>query len=178
MQLSRQGITPPGISTLSISSETNLMPSTFLTGCHNYHLSVDQWSLIVMMSSWQIPLCCNLSLRISGCPSMNFPIWALCFCIVSERLFACLTSPALWGKARADFITNASRKATSTEITPLAILIMQGVGEGRLAIIPTFCQSDQAKVEPSDVLSTLVQQDSPEPSVVVVKIFTNSTYLP
>ena len=60
MQLWDQGITLPGISTLSIQTKTNHMPSTFLTKCHNHHLSFDQWSLIVRMSSWQIPLCCNL----------------------------------------------------------------------------------------------------------------------
>ena len=41
----------------------------------------------------------------------------------------------------------------------------------------TFCHHDQAKLEPSEVLSTLLQRDSPKPSIVVVKIFANSPYL-
>ena len=58
-------------------SKANLMPSTLLTGCHNYHPSISQWFLTLMMSSWQILLYCNFSLRMSGCPSMAFPICAL-----------------------------------------------------------------------------------------------------
>ena len=109
-------------------------------------------------------------------PKLSY-LGILHFCVVFERLFAQLTSPALWGKAGADFITNASRKAMSAEIAPLAILVTKGVGEGRLGMITTFCQFDQVKVEPLDVLLTLVQQDLPQPSVVVVKIFTSSPYL-
>ena len=64
----------------------------------------------------------------------------------------------------------------SAEITPLAILVMDGVGKGKLGMITTFCRSDQVKVEPSDALLTLVQWDSPKPGVVVVKVFTNSPH--
>ena len=77
---------------------------------------------------------------------------ALCFGIVSERLFTLLTSPVLWGKAGADFITNAGQRAMSAEITPLAILIMDGMGEGKLGMITNFCRSDQVKVESLDTL--------------------------
>ena len=66
----------------------------------------------------------------------------------------------------------------STEINPLAILVMDGVGEGKLRMITAFCRSDQVKVGPSDALLTLVQQDSPEPGVVVVKVFTNFQWGP
>ena len=45
----------------------------------------------------------------------------ICFCIVSDRLFTQLTSSVLWGKAGTDFITNVSRRAMNTEITPLEI---------------------------------------------------------
>ena len=51
------------------------------------------------------------------------------FCIVSERLFTQLTFPVMQGKPGADFITNASRNATRTEISPLVILVMDGVDE-------------------------------------------------
>ena len=102
---------------------------------------------------------------------------ALHFHDVSERLFTQLTSPVLWAKAGVDFISSASRKAMSTEIAPLAILDMDGVGRGRLGMKTTFCQSNQANLESSDTLSALVQWDSPEWGVVVVKVFTNSPYL-
>ena len=65
----------------------------------------------------------------------------------------------------------------SAEITPLAILVMDGVGERQLGMITVFCRFDQAKVGPLDAPSTLVQWDSPEPGVVVVKVFTNSPHL-
>ena len=42
----------------------------------------------------------------------------------------------------------------------------------------TFGRTDKAKVEPLNTLLTSVQQDSPDPGVVVVKIFTKSHYLP
>ena len=60
----------------------------------------------------------------------------------------------------------------------MAVLAINGVEEGSLGMVTTFCHHDYVKVEPPEVLSTLVQQDSPKPSVVVVKIFTNSPYLP
>ena len=75
--------------------------------------------------------------------------------IVLERLSTQLASSGLWIKAVADFITNVGRRATSTEIAPLAILVM--VGEGKLGMITTFCRSDQVKVKPPNALSTLVQ---------------------
>ena len=103
---------------------------------------------------------------------------ALCFHIALESLFTCLASPALWGKAGTDFINNASRRVMSIEITPLAILVTDGIGQGKLGMITTFCRTDQVKVEPSDVLSALVWQDSSKPCVLVVKVFTNSPYFP
>ena len=102
----------------------------------------------------------------------------LCFHIMSERLFTLLTFPALWGKAGVDFITSTDRKAMSTEITPLVVLVMDGVGEERLGMITTFYKSYQVRVEPSDALLPLIQQYSPELDVVLVKVFTNSPYLP
>ena len=38
----------------------------------------------------------------------------------------------LGGKAEGDVITNAGQRATSAVITPLAILIIDGVGKGKL----------------------------------------------
>ena len=66
----------------------------------------------------------------------------------------------------------------SAEIVPLVILVTDGVGVGKLGMITAFCQTDQVKVEPSNKLSTLVQQNSPEQGVVVQKVFTNLPHLP
>ena len=64
------------------------------------------------------------------------------------------------------------------EIIPLVVLVTDELEEENLGMVTTFCHHDQAKVEPSEVLSTLLQQDCPRLSVVVVKIFTNSPYIP
>ena len=65
----------------------------------------------------------------------------------------------------------------SVEITPSEILVMDGIGEGKLGMITAFCRTDQVKVEPSDALLTLVQWDSPKPSVIVVKVLTTLPHL-
>ena len=96
-------------------------------------------------------------MSIQGLPYLH----AIHFHIVSERFFTQLTYPALWAKAGADFTTNVDRRATSTEIAPLPMLVMDRVSEVKLGMITTFCRSDQVKVESSDTLSTLVQWDSP-----------------
>ena len=111
-------------------------------------------------------------MSIHGIPHVH----ALCFGITLEGLFTCLASLALWGKSGTDFIHNTSRRVTSVEIAPLAILVTDGIGKGRLGMINTFCRTDQAKVKPLDVLSALVQQDSPEPGIVMMKVFANSAY--
>ena len=66
----------------------------------------------------------------------------ICFCMVSDRLFSHLTSSALWGKAGANFLNKVGRRAKSAEITPLAILVTHGVGEGKLGMITAFCMTD------------------------------------
>ena len=45
-------------------------------------------------------------------------------------------------------------------------------------MVTIFCCSDQVKVEPLATLSALLQQDSPELGIVVMKIFTNLPYFP
>ena len=66
----------------------------------------------------------------------------------------------------------------SVEIAPLEMLVMDTVVEGKQGLITAFCRTYQAKVEPSDALLMLVQCESAEPGVVVVKVFTNSPHLP
>ena len=60
----------------------------------------------------------------------------------------------------------------------MVVIATDGVGEGNLGMVTTFCCHDEAKVEASKALSALHQHDLPEPSVVVVMRFTNSPYLP
>ena len=102
---------------------------------------------------------------------------ALRFRVILERLFAHLIFPAMWGKAGVKFITNNGQKI-SGEAIPMVVLVTDGVGEGNLGMMTTFCHHDQAKMEASEALSALHQQDSPESCVVVVRRFTNSHYLP
>ena len=82
---------------------------------------------------------------------------ALQFQIVLERPFAHLTSPLLWEKARVEFITSNGWKISSEIIPMAAVLVTDWVEEGSLGMVTTFCCHDQVKVEPSEVLSTLVQ---------------------
>ena len=67
---------------------------------------------------------------------------------------------------------------TSGEATPMVILITDGVGEESLGMVMVFCHHDQSKMEASDALSALYQWDSPEPSVMVVRRYTNTPYIP
>ena len=78
------------------------------------------------------------------------------FWIVSERLFSHLMSPSMWGKARVEFITSNGQKI-SGEIAPMAVLVTNGVEEGSLGMGTTFCHHDQVKVEPLELLPTLLQ---------------------
>ena len=52
-------------------------------------------------------------------------IGAVQFKIISERIFACLTSPAMWGKAGVEFITNNGQKM-SGEAIPMASKLQMG----------------------------------------------------
>ena len=102
---------------------------------------------------------------------------ALWFKVILYRLFAHLTSTTMWRMARVEFITSNSWKISGEAIL-LLVLIMDGVGEGNLSMVTTFCPHDQVKVESLEALSTIHQHDSPGPSMVVVRRFTNSPYLP
>ena len=61
---------------------------------------------------------------------------------------------------------------------PCGSFSKQWGGSGSLDMVTTFCHHDQAKVESLEAISNLCQWDPPKPSVVVVKIFANSPYLP
>ena len=70
------------------------------------------------------------------------------------------------------------QKNNKEEIIPMAILVTNEVGEGRLGMVTIFCCSDQAKVGPLVTPLTLLQWDPPEPGILLMKIFTNSLYVP
>ena len=112
------------------------------------------------------------------CPSLwELPLLGtLWFRLILERLFAHIASPDMWG-GLGEFITCTGWKI-STGTTPMAILITDGVGEGNLGMVTTFCHHDQAKMEAPDSLSALHQCDLPEPSMVVVRRYTNTPYIP
>ena len=118
------------------------------------HIPKEEW-----LSVWELPL-----------------FGALLFRIISERCFAQLTSPVMWGKAGVEFINNNGLKI-SREAIPMAILVTDGMGEGNLGMVTTFCCHNQAKMEASNSLSALHQCDSLKPSVVVVRRYTNTPYI-
>ena len=82
---------------------------------------------------------------------------ALHFRLVLKGLFAKLVMPKVWGQAWVDFTTHSGKMVRSEEIMPMAILVTDGVGEGKLGMVTLFCHSDKARVEPLVALPTLIQ---------------------
>ena len=76
-----------------------------------------------------------------------------------------------------EFITSNGQKI-SREAILMVILVTGGVGEGNMGKVTTFCCHGQVKMEASDALSALYQCDSLEPSVVLVRRYTNIPYIP
>ena len=102
---------------------------------------------------------------------------ALHFRLISDRLFAHIASPNMWGMTRVEFMTDTSLM-TSGEATPIVIVITDGVGEVSLGMVMVFCHHDQNKLQASHALSVLCQWDSPEPWLVVVRRYTNTPNIP
>ena len=111
-------------------------------------------------SLWELPLLSTLQFR-----------------LILERSFTCIASPDIQGKARVEFATHTAW-SISGEAIPMVVLVTDGVGEGNLGLVKTFCCHDEAKMEPSDVLSALCWWDSSEPTMVVLKRYTNTPYIP
>ena len=112
------------------------------------------------MSIWELPL-----------------LGALQFRVISKRLFTCIAFPAIWRKAGVEFITHNDWKV-SGEAIPMVILVTDGVGEGNLGMVTTFCCHNKAKMEASKAVSALHQCNLPEPSVDVERKYTNTSYIP
>ena len=56
----------------------------------------------------------------------------------------------------------------------MAILITNGVRERDLGMVMVFCHPNHAKMEAWNALSALCQHDSSEPSVVVIRRYSNT----
>ena len=138
------------------------MPKLMISKCYKEILEVPSLWWLFPEEEWRF--ICELPFLVA--------LW-----IVSERLIAQLSSPSMWGQAGVEFILGSNQKI-SGEIIPMPVLITDGVEEGNLGMVTTFYHHDQANVESSEALSILCQWDSPKLSVVVVKIFANSPYLP
>ena len=75
------------------------------------------------------------------------------------------------------FVTLTGLKK-SGETTNMAVLITNWVGERDLGMVMVFCHPDQASIEACDALSALHQHNSSELSVVVVRRYSNTPYIP
>ena len=64
------------------------------------------------------------------------------------------------------------------ETTNTVIHISDGVREVDLGMVTVFCQADQARIEACDALFTVCQCDSSELSMVVVRRYSNTHYIP
>ena len=60
----------------------------------------------------------------------------------------------------------------------MVILVTNGVGESDLGMVTVFCHHMQARIEAYDALSITHQHNSCEPSMVVVRRYTNTPYIP
>ena len=58
------------------------------------------------------------------------------------------------------------------------ILITDRVEESDLGMVMVFCHPDQVRIEACDAPSILCQCDSSEPTVVVIRIYSNTPYIP
>ena len=102
---------------------------------------------------------------------------ALWFGFILEGSFAHVSSPDSWGETRVEFITLTNLKKSGETIN-MAILITDGVGGRDLGMVMAFCHPNQARIEACDTLSALCQFNSLETSVVVVRRYSNTPYIP
>ena len=56
-----------------------------------------------------------------------------------ERLFAHIASPAMWGEGQNGIHVSSNGQKISGEAIPMVILVTDGVGEGNLGMVTTFC---------------------------------------
>ena len=98
------------------------------------------------------------------------------FRLILEKFFAPVASPAIWGKTRVKYVTETSLRL-SGEAIPMVILSTNGVGKGDLGMVTTFCSHNQVKMEAPEVLVPLHQCKVTEPSVFMVRGYTNTPFI-
>ena len=78
---------------------------------------------------------------------LELPVVAsLWFRLISEMFFPYVAPYDIWGKTGVEFVTDTGLRV-SDEATPTVILITDGVEEGYLGMVTTFCHHDQVKME-------------------------------
>ena len=97
--------------------------------------------------------------------------------LISEGFFTHITSPDRWGKTGVEFVTLTGPKE-SGKTTNTVIHITNRVEESDLSLVKVFCHPDQARMDACDTLSALCQCDSSELSIVVVRRYSNTAYIP
>ena len=97
--------------------------------------------------------------------------------LILEGFFIQIASPNNWGKTGVEFLTLTGLKRSEESIN-LVILITNRVGERDFDMVTVFCHPNQAKIEACHALSILCQCDSSEPSVVLVRRYSNTPYIP
>ena len=103
---------------------------------------------------------------------------AIHFRVVSEGPFTKLVMPEVWGQAGVDFTICSGKKVRSKDHANGYPCHRWG-GWRETQDGDCLCHTNQqARMEPLVMLLTLIQRDSYEPAVVVVKIFTNCPYFP
>ena len=102
---------------------------------------------------------------------------ALWFRLISEGFFTHIASPDMWGKTGVGFVTlTALKKSGGT--TNMAMFSTNGIGGRDLGMVMVFCHPDQARIKACNALSTLWQHDLSELSMVVVRRYSNTPYIP
>ena len=101
----------------------------------------------------------------------------LWFRLISEGCFACIASPNNWGKTRVECLILTSIKR-SGETTKSLIVLSNGVGERVLGMVTVLCHPNWAKREACDSLSTLCQCDLSKLSMLVLRRYSNTPYIP
>ena len=102
---------------------------------------------------------------------------ALQFRLILEGFFTHIASPDRWGKIGVEFVT-LTHLMKSGETTNMVILITDRIGETGLGLVRVFCHPNQTRLEACDALSTLHWHDSSELSMVVVRRYSNTLYIP
>ena len=88
------------------------------------------------------------------------------------------TLPLLTSRERLGGICYPNWSKEEWENTNMVILITDGIGVRDLCMVMVFSHPDQARMDACNALSTLHQHDSSEPSVVVVRRYSNTPYIP